>query len=373
MILFDDLSKVCNDVALAHILSICKNILKLIQIAGPILAIIGLIITLVKYVADPLDKKLKNKLRNCLIALVILFFIPTIVNAVMILLDDSFSLTVCWNYVEDVYYPLRSTYIENNNSKKVNFIVDPNKYDSGEEPKKPSSNNNSSSNNSNSNNNVSNSSIINNNSGLGGQAEKITIKYNVKDSMGRCGKGSNDKCAEIATVKYPDKTIKYYMGYQNNSKLLGGSCRAHAFTCGMNAVNDTYYSTLDLQNYLFQIDNGVLSGRTKFNSAINHFKVNAKAYFNETSIPKAISLAGQALDNGQPVMIFVAHSKCSDLAGTHHALLLIGYDNNGDVVFLDSCSRYPSAKKRNLKELEGCMSQDSVARSYMRMVIFSFN
>ena len=43
------------------------------------------------------------------------------------------------------------------------------------------------------------------------------------------------------------------MGYQNNSGLEGGSCRAHAFTCGMNAVNNTYYSTLDLQNYMVSL------------------------------------------------------------------------------------------------------------------------
>ncbi len=36
------------------------------------------------------------------------------------------------------------------------------------------------------------------------------------------------------------------MGYQNNSGLLGGSCRSHAYTCALNATNNSNYSTLDL-------------------------------------------------------------------------------------------------------------------------------
>ncbi len=209
--------------------------------------------------------------------------------------------------------------------------------------------------------------------GMGGKAIKIKIDRNVKDPEGRCGSYSKDHCSEVATVEYPNGTIKYYMGYQNNSKLLGGSCRAHAFTAGMNATNNTKYSTLDLQNYLqSEFGNGVLKARKRFDAAIKHFNVPAKAYFGETSIQESIRLAKSAVDNGQPVIIFVAHSKCPDLAGTHHALMLLGYDDNGKVIFLDSCGLYFGAKKRNFAELGACMSDDGTANSWMRMVIFSF-
>ena len=209
--------------------------------------------------------------------------------------------------------------------------------------------------------------------GMGGKALNIKIERNVKDPEGRCGTYSGDHCSEVATVQYPNGTVKYYMGFQNNSKLLGGSCRAHAFTAGMNATNNTKYSTLDLQNYLQSaFGNGVLKARQRFDAAINHFNVPAKAYFGETSIPESIQLAKAAVDNGQPVIIFVAHSKCPDLAGTHHALMLIGYDDNGKVIFLDSCGLYFGAKKRNFAELAACMSPDGTANSWMRMVIFSF-
>ena len=54
-------------------------------------------------------------------------------------------------------------------------------------------------------------------------------------------------------------------------------------------------------------------------------------------------------------------------------VLLLGYDNSGNVIFLDSCGKYRNAKKRNLEQLIlGCMSGDSIAHNWMRMVIFSF-
>lgn len=89
---------VCSDPGLANILSIIKQILDLIQLLGPIIAIIGLIIILIKIIINPDNKKLTKAFQNCLIALVMLFFIPLIVNGVMKLLDDSFEISTCWNY-----------------------------------------------------------------------------------------------------------------------------------------------------------------------------------------------------------------------------------------------------------------------------------
>ena len=351
MILFD-IEKTCSDAFLANVMGVIKKVLNLIQIIGPILMMISLTVIFIQFMISPENKKLKGRIKNCILATVILFFLPVVISVVMYLCDDSFSFSTCWNYSEEVMVPTTSTYIDVNAGKKSFFLTDPSDYDEG--------------------NTEEESGFSSTGNGLG-RAQKIKIQYNVKDSSGRCGTGSGDRCAEIATVEYPTRTVKYYMGYQNNSGLLGGSCRSHAFTCGMNAVNNTNYSTLDLQKYLYSTgDQGVLKGRARFEKVISHFDVNATAYFEETSISESIRLAGEALDNGQPVIIFVASSKCSDLASSHHALLLLGYDENGDVVFLDSCARYPSAKKRNLEELGKCMSGDSIAKNWMRMVIFSY-
>lgn len=92
----------CGDPGLAHILGIIKSVLGLIQMIGPIVAIVSIIINLIKLMSSPEEKKYKNLIRNWLIALVMLFILPVIVNVVMSLFDDSFKISSCWNYVEAV-------------------------------------------------------------------------------------------------------------------------------------------------------------------------------------------------------------------------------------------------------------------------------
>lgn len=368
MLILDDVLKYCSDASLARVLGIAKRILDMLQIVGPILCIISCIYIFIKMMINPEDKKLPKNLRNAFFALAITFFIPVFVNVTMQLFDDKFTISNCWNYAEEVANVGGVSYMEISEETRKSILNNPSDYEN-------SSSNSSNGSSSTSNNNNSSNSTSNSTSSKKGPAVSVKIQYNKKDSGGRCGKGSGDKCVEIATVKYQNgDSVKFYMGYQNNSQLLGGSCRAHAFTCGMNAVNNTKYSTIDLQNYMKSLNgDGVFKGKTKYNAAISHFNVNAKAYFNETSISKSYSLAKSALDNGQPVMIFVSGNKCSDLANSHHALLLLGYDSNDNVIFLDSCGRYKNAKKRNLSQLiNGCMSPDGIAKNWMRMVIFSY-
>lgn len=370
MILFD-IENTCSDVGIANIIAILKNVLKIIHIIGPILCIISLAIIIMKAMTNPDDKKITSKIRNSLISLIVLFSVPYIVNAFMYLLGSNINFSNCWNNSEEVFFLTRPSYIVVSDNKRNPLFSDTSEYEKGKERVYRNDNGKTTGNG----NSKSGGNSSREYTGVGlGAIKSIKISYNVKDPKGRCGKGRGDHCSEVAVVQYQDRTVTYYMGYQNNSQLEGGSCRAHAFTCGMNAVNDTYYSTLDLQNYMKSIDgHGVFKGRKKYDSAINHFGVPAKAYFEETSIKQSYALAKEALAKGQPVMIFVASNKCSDLVNSHHALLLLGYDSKGNVIFLDSCSRYPSAKKRNLEQLIlGCMSPDGIARSWMRMVIFSF-
>ena len=63
MILMD-----CNNATLGIILYYFKNILNIIWIVGPLLAIISLTINFIMLVKDPEDKKAPHKIRNSLIA-----------------------------------------------------------------------------------------------------------------------------------------------------------------------------------------------------------------------------------------------------------------------------------------------------------------
>lgn len=91
MILMD-----CNDVVLGSILTILRNILNIVWILGPLLAIVSLVINITKLVKDPDDKKVPKKIKNSILALILLFFVPTIVNAAMYMLDDKTELSACW-------------------------------------------------------------------------------------------------------------------------------------------------------------------------------------------------------------------------------------------------------------------------------------
>lgn len=100
--ILEDIIVTCSDPGLASILSLLKTFLNIIQIIGPIIALISLVIILIKLISNPENQKLKSAFKNWLIALIMLFLVPIIVDASMQLLDDSFSVASCWNYAEQV-------------------------------------------------------------------------------------------------------------------------------------------------------------------------------------------------------------------------------------------------------------------------------
>ena len=98
-----DLTAVCGSYAVATLLSVFKRALNLIQMIGPIVGIIALIINFTKLMITPDEKKLKNVIRNWAIAIIMLFLIPTCVNLVTRLFDDTFTVSKCWNQVDELF------------------------------------------------------------------------------------------------------------------------------------------------------------------------------------------------------------------------------------------------------------------------------
>ncbi len=125
-----DLVSFCSDPVLARVLGIIKNVLGKIQLIGPILGIIALIINLIKLMANPEEKKLKTSIRNWTISIVMLFLIPVIIDVTMSMLlstigssNEKFQLAVCWEYAEkNNSYKSKSKYYSTSNKKKSNFF-----------------------------------------------------------------------------------------------------------------------------------------------------------------------------------------------------------------------------------------------------------
>ena len=116
-----DLVEVCGSPEIAHILGIIKRVLNLIQLVGPILGIVGLILALIKLMMNPEDKKTKNSIRNWVIAIFMFFLIPVIINLVVGLFDDSFTLAACWKYAGQKNTAGKSNYIDDGKDK-TNFF-----------------------------------------------------------------------------------------------------------------------------------------------------------------------------------------------------------------------------------------------------------
>ena len=87
----------CSSPELAVTLTIVKRIMIVIQILGPLLLIISLVMTFIKLMSNPDDKKLTPKIKNSILGIFLLFFVPLLVNVVMGMLDGGVDIATCWN------------------------------------------------------------------------------------------------------------------------------------------------------------------------------------------------------------------------------------------------------------------------------------
>ncbi len=126
----EDIIEACGNIGIANILSITKTILNIIQIVGPILSIIALAVCFTRLTVNPDEKKYKAGLKNSLIALVLLFMIPFLINLTMSLADESFDLAKCWNNAEAVASSgEESTYVPTTDDEPKDMIIDGDEYE----------------------------------------------------------------------------------------------------------------------------------------------------------------------------------------------------------------------------------------------------
>lgn len=102
----------CSDNGLATILMVVQRIMLAFEILVPIIAIVSLIRILFQSMLNPDNKKFGNwkGVKNWFLALFTVFMIPIAVNFVMILLDESFTVSSCWNYAKQRYNQGEATY-----------------------------------------------------------------------------------------------------------------------------------------------------------------------------------------------------------------------------------------------------------------------
>ena len=122
---------ICNDIALQNILVVVKNIVNIVQIVGPILGMLALTIIFIKIIISPDDKKLNKRIKNIVIATMVLFFIPLLINITMSMLGEKYEFSICWNSI-DSSISSSSTYIKVDNRKTISVISNPRDYEKGD-------------------------------------------------------------------------------------------------------------------------------------------------------------------------------------------------------------------------------------------------
>ncbi len=109
---------------------IAKRIVNTIWLLGPILAIVSLFFNITLMLKDPENEKLPKKIKNSVIALVLLFFIPTLVNVAMSLTDNNIS--ACWKSANSgIKYNSKYVNLYSDDDPK-NIFFDANDYERGQ-------------------------------------------------------------------------------------------------------------------------------------------------------------------------------------------------------------------------------------------------
>ena len=129
-----DIKSCCNDYGLANILYIIRSALDLIFIIVPIILIVALAISFFQLLSNPDDKKKKKSLLNKFIALLVVFFLPVLVNVVLVQVD-VLQLGSCWSQAKVLHDEIKkrdSIYVSTTNKQNKSFIVGADKYEEGE-------------------------------------------------------------------------------------------------------------------------------------------------------------------------------------------------------------------------------------------------
>ena len=124
----------CANSALATSLTVVKKFLTILQIVGPILLILSLTISFLRNNINPDDKKSIKRIINSIIAMIIMFFIPVLINSIMLTLGQNFTVSECWNSIDGTSNDRNPSYQDPyENRDRVNIYDDTKEYDKSNE------------------------------------------------------------------------------------------------------------------------------------------------------------------------------------------------------------------------------------------------
>ena len=128
------LNNYCTDYALAGILYVFQRIINIIQIIVPIILLISVSIWLIQVIINPDEKKNLKKLYNMVIAAVVVFFVPMLVNMILGMIDSNNNFIKCWRDAKNISFNINNNHHISSGREAVRIVNDQ-KYEQGDDKK----------------------------------------------------------------------------------------------------------------------------------------------------------------------------------------------------------------------------------------------
>lgn len=127
-----ELGTCCTNYGLVMILDALRKIMNLIQLIAPIILILMGVIGFAQLMFNPEKKGGVKNIVNKFLAAIFIFFMPVIVDAVLLILPETFSVTSCWNQAKisaEVSRSLNHQYISPYEQTESPILVNPDDYE----------------------------------------------------------------------------------------------------------------------------------------------------------------------------------------------------------------------------------------------------
>ena len=128
-----ELGTCCSNYALAMSLDTIRKFMNIVQIIAPIILILMAVIGFAQLMMNPEQKNGMKSILNKVFAAAIIFSIPVMVDAVLLVLPDSFSVSACWEQAKTTAEISRATsnkYVDPYSKKRslVSIIIPSSDY-----------------------------------------------------------------------------------------------------------------------------------------------------------------------------------------------------------------------------------------------------
>lgn len=117
----------CNDYGLVALLDIIRQAFDLIQLIAPIVLLIMIVFQLIKLMINPEEKNGMKKIINKVIATVFCFFLPLLVDLVIGLMPQTFTVSACWDNAKILKETSKNTatvYVNTSKKTTTNILAD---------------------------------------------------------------------------------------------------------------------------------------------------------------------------------------------------------------------------------------------------------